>query len=300
MRRQPANLRLSGHGASRTLRSPSLRTLALACLLGFTAARADAYLCGCAGGDCGPGVNLRWEACHGDGGTLNRTFACNTNSGTERLVASFELSTDFLDVVGFDAFVEVASAATTLPAWWQFYNPGTCRTTSLQMGLLPPAGSVACQDWSGGLQGGGIGLYSIGSPTANRARIHVVGGVQATDVRDLSAGVEYFAFSLEINHAKTVGSTACAGCLEPVCIAFAGIQLTTLQSTVHSELFGAASGAGTDLVTWQQGTVTEYETHFAPGEQPCKFYGFASTLSCAAAVTSSRRPTWGAIKSLYR
>jgi hypothetical protein len=300
MRRPHANLRLAWDGASRTHRWLSRRTLALACLLGLTAARAEAYSCGCAEGDCGPGVNLRWEACHGDGGTANRTFACDTNSGSERLVGTFVLSTDLLDVSGFDAFVEVASAATTLPVWWQFYEPGTCRTTSLRLGLLPPAGSVTCQDWSGGLQGGGIGLYSIGTPTANRARIRVVGAVPAADVRDLSTGVEYFAFSLEITHAKTVGSTACAGCPEPVCIAFAGVQLLTPQSTVHSELFGAAGGAGSDVVTWQQGTVPEYESHFTPGEQPCKFYGFSSTLTCAAGVTSSRQPTWGAIKSLYR
>ena len=41
------------------------------------------------------GVNLSWSRCHGEaGGTQNRAFACDTNTGAEHLVASFVLPTD--------------------------------------------------------------------------------------------------------------------------------------------------------------------------------------------------------------
>ena len=32
-------------------------------------------------------LNLRWNDCFGDGGVVNRMFACDTNSGSETLVA---------------------------------------------------------------------------------------------------------------------------------------------------------------------------------------------------------------------
>ena len=40
------------------------------------------------------GVNLRWDQCFSDGGVQNKTFACNTNVGVERLVMSLVLDSD--------------------------------------------------------------------------------------------------------------------------------------------------------------------------------------------------------------
>jgi len=48
----------------------------------------------------GSGVNLRWSACFGDGGTQNKPFACNVNTGVQTLVASFELGADLGQDVG--------------------------------------------------------------------------------------------------------------------------------------------------------------------------------------------------------
>jgi hypothetical protein len=78
-----------------------------------------------------PGVNLRWDSCYADGGVINKTFACDTNTGSERLVMSFVLDADMLDVSGQEIRVFIKSVNPTLPSWWALKNAGTCRVTSL-------------------------------------------------------------------------------------------------------------------------------------------------------------------------
>ena len=40
------------------------------------------------------GANLAWNACLSEGGTANRAFACNANTGTNVLFGSFVLTAD--------------------------------------------------------------------------------------------------------------------------------------------------------------------------------------------------------------
>src|SRR5262245_14218167 len=54
-----------------------------------------------------PGVNLRWDNCFADGGVQNKAFACDTNVGLERLVASIELASPMLDVSGMEIIVDI-------------------------------------------------------------------------------------------------------------------------------------------------------------------------------------------------
>jgi hypothetical protein len=68
----------------------------------------------------GPGVNIRWDNCFDDGGLMNKTFACNTNTGQEQLVVSFVLADAMPDVSGQEIIVDIRSASATLPAWWAF------------------------------------------------------------------------------------------------------------------------------------------------------------------------------------
>src|SRR5712671_318272 len=134
-------------------------TLLCGMLLAITATVASA----------GPGVNLKWDRCLGDGGTLNKAFACNKNTGTNTLVGSFELGTEISAATGAQAsgleiVVDLASGTPTLPAWWTFKNAGTCRTNSL--GMDKNAGlalAVNCIDWSNNQATIGIGAYNIGA-----------------------------------------------------------------------------------------------------------------------------------------
>src|SRR5690349_19774988 len=81
------------------------------------------------------GVGIRWTECLSDGGTLNKNFACTSNSGSSALVGTFVLGAAGLaQTSGEEIVIDIGSASATLPAWWQFKNAGTCRQGSLLIG----------------------------------------------------------------------------------------------------------------------------------------------------------------------
>jgi hypothetical protein len=228
-----------------------------------------------------PGVSLSWSFCHGEGtGSNNRTFACNANTGTNQLVCSFELPSDLAQVSGNEIVIDVLTQQPTLPAWWDFKNLGTCRSTSLSFNTTADAANVVCVDWALGGSSGGIGAYSqeIGSInpslTASHRRIKIALAVPPTALQDLVVATEYFACNLTINNLKTVGTGACAGCTEPMCVVFNSCNVTT-PVLANNIFIGNASAPGANIVTWQ-------------GAGP----------NCNAVPT--KNATWGQVKALYR
>src|SRR5882672_5689194 len=73
------------------------------------------------------GLNLRWNACFGDAGANNKISACTSNAGSQFMVGSFVLPSDLPGVSGIEIVIDVATAGSTLPAWWSFKNVGSCR-----------------------------------------------------------------------------------------------------------------------------------------------------------------------------
>jgi len=241
----------------------------------------------------GPGVNIRWDNCFDDGGLMNKTFACNTNTGQEQLVVSFVLADAMPDVSGQEIIVDIRSASATLPAWWAFKNAGTCRLNSLAFLAGAVGSEVNCTEWSGGQAAGGIGVYQIGSPGPNGALLKAALAVPSTAPAALDPGVEYISGRLRINNLKTTGTGACAGCTEPVCIYLTSINVTT-PVLANNVFIGNASSAGSNIVTWQDGLVR----NLAPN---CGLVGCFPTFDCVLdPSTSARNSTWGAVKSLYR
>jgi len=235
------------------------------------------------------GINLRWTQCLGDGGDPNRAFACNTNTGGWGMHGSFELGSDMPQVIGTEIYMKLAADGASLPAWWQFAN-GTCRQSALSMVFLVPASDVACVDWASGQSQGGIGAYctvtslSCGSPPAgaNVAFIKAVHAVRSELATDLTGGIEYYDFTLNISNAKTVGAGSCAGCSTPVCIVLNGIRVVD-SGDLHSRFLNTPASPGSEYVTWQGGGSPEV----------------GGVIGCPAA-TPTRRSTWGAVKTLYR
>src|SRR5215472_1417035 len=226
------------------------------------------------------GVGLRWTNCLSDAGLINKTFACNSNLGTNTLVGTFQLDADLNSTSGEEIVIDLASASNPLPAWWGFKNAGTCRTGSLAMGSAPPATALNCADWSGGLATAGIGAYNIGARGANTARIVAASAVPPTGLQNLLAATEYFAFTFSINNQKTVGTGSCAGCLDPVCIVFNSINMTTPVLANNIKLSGPSNGTDSNYVTWQGGAGVST----------------AGGSGCPAA-TATRSATWGQVKS---
>jgi hypothetical protein len=235
-----------------------------------------------ASGSRAAGVSLRWDRCFGDAGVQNRDFSCDTNAGADKLVGSFMLGVDVAHVEYIHVKVDLASAGSELPQWWWFFHPGTCRQLSLSIDSLPFVGA-ACTDWTSGQATSGIVNYVINSNGANTSELIMIRG-PTTGTEDLVAGQEFYAFTVTINHLKTVGTGSCAGCLTPVCIVLS--ELSLVITGVHADdvvLSGPANGADSDWATWQGGGGVVVR----------------GNSGCPAATPTAKR-AWGALKSLYR
>ena len=230
------------------------------------------------------GVGIRWNNCLSDAGTQNRNFACNSNTGSNTLVGTFQLDgAGLLQVSGNEVVVDLASSTTPLPQWWQFKNAGTCRTTALSMNFTIPSSALNCADWAQAQAAGGIGAYNIGARGPNTARVVAAIAVPSTALQDLSGGQEYFSFNLVVSNIKTVGATgSCTGCSTPVCIVFNSINLTTPILQNNIKLSGPSNGTDADFCTWQGGAGVIV----------------GGTPGCGAA-TPTHNATWGAVKALY-
>jgi len=200
------------------------------------------------------GVNMRWTRCYGDGGVLNRTFACNTNIGTNLMVGSFVLDSPLSQVSANESWIDIQTAAPTLPAWWQFKNTGSCRISSLNFSTVANPEDLVCVDWTQGMASGGIGTYTVGVLGPNTAQIHAILAVPPTSYMDLPANQEYFSFNLLINNVKTVGTAACSGCTIPACLALSTLKVyfNGSANTVQT-LTTPAYGTNSNYISWQNG-----------------------------------------------
>lgn len=219
-------------------------------------------------------ANLDWGDC---GSPPTAEFACNTNTGAHELVASFVPPGGGLSaLVGFDLQVRLmADVSSTLPSWWQFENAvagscvplGGCRSSNVSASLDFSSLSGTCD----APFLGGSGLVHVteshGTLGPNLGILRVRGAL-ATPVAVSSPGT-YYLVRIIVNHARTTGAGACAGCAEPLCIDVVSARL--LQSAPHADYQLSPSAS---LLTWNG----------APD-------------GCA---TPARATTWGQVKALYR
>jgi hypothetical protein len=247
-----------------------------------------AMLCVASSAFAAAGVSMRWTTCAGEGtGLANKTFACTSNTGSNVLVFSFELGADLAQVSGNELVVDFLSQSATMPLWWDFKNAGTCRTGSLAVNVAFDANNVVCVDWAQGLSGAGIGAWGSGTPqldgtvppalVSQHRRLTMALAVPPSGLQDLVAATEYFSCNVSINNLKTVNTT-CTGCLEPICVVFNSLRVTTPPvngQPINDVIIGNASSAGSNIVTWQ-------------GTGP----------DCQLVPTKNK--TWGQVKALYR
>ena len=250
-----------------------------------------------------PGVNIRWDLCYADGGTEYKTFACDTNTGSESLVMSVELADPLSRVTGFEVDLVLTSATPVLPAWWNFKNPGSCRQAALSLSTLPAPTDVHCPDWSAGSAVGGIGSYTIGYSGSWPGAALVRAAIAAPSPGlDLSDGAEYFFGALTINHNKTVGTGACGGCATPVCLMISDVNVVHMNADGSPApsllLTHGANWLGSQIAGWQNGYVAAYWPY---GHDSAGVPFDAVITSCVPySTTAAKRQTWGAVKSLYR
>jgi hypothetical protein len=273
------------------MRRPTCLFLLLAAIAGAPLAHAAAT--------SPPGVNLRWDLCFGDGGVQYKNFACDTNAGGEQLVGSLELASETPGVTGLEVTMDLGSASAAFPAWWSLYTVGSCRGAALSANPTLPSASVSCVDWGNTQAAGGIAAYTIGTVAANRTRLLMAFAVPAPV--DLAAGQEYFAFNVVIRHTKTVGTGACTGCLEPMCIFFSGVKVVP-GTNPSINLQHGANDSGSQWVSWQLGYPLNIQHNcggMTGGGLFCQY--LQTTFDVVPySPTSTRGSTWGQVKALYR
>lgn len=241
---------------------------------------------------------LRWDDCHGDGGVLNKAFACNTNSGQDVLVVSMILDEPITNVNGVQVYIDVASSSGAWPNWWAYSSSSTtgCRgSLAGSFSFVSDPDWTACQNlWpAGGF--GATGLFA-GYHGAGTRQLRAIAAVPAGSEFTIPAGVEVFVCRIQLGHAKTVGTGACAGCEEPMCFVLSEVELSQATPAPGRAVCGPHSGSPGQMATWQGAAISDIDIHGVPTEQ---FSWFTASMICSGA-TPTRQSTWGAIKSFYR
>ena len=198
---------------------------------------------------------MRWNDCYsGPSAEFNRVFACGTNAGVHPLYLSVVHTALLENVSGCEFTIGVYSSTATLPAWWQFFNAGACRRTSLQM--VDPTGITGCAELWYGQSLGGIAAYNINYYGPGSARIRAVLAVPLGALGTLEPGTETTVGRLTITSTATVGTGSCAGCTTPVCLAFLDAKLTTPVAANDVTLTQPALADDSHWVSWRDGTST--------------------------------------------
>jgi hypothetical protein len=215
------------------------------------------------------GVNFAWTECLSGGGVSNRTFACNTNTGTNVAIGSFMLTQPMADFVSVEVVVDLQAQDPALPAWWTFSPAvGNCRGSVLSMTFDFSVLAGGCADPFGQPATGSLANYS---PNGNRARALGVAAIDAGAPAAVSDATEYYGVRMAITNAKTAGAGNCAGCNIPVALVLNSINAVGLTGNEFN-----GNVIASNCITWQSATAG----------------------TCAATPTQNK--TWGAIKSIYR
>lgn len=245
----------------------------------------------------GATLMLNWNQCAADGRLTDLSFSCDANTGYDFAVASVTLSgADRTGVRGVGGVIDIAVAGQSLPPWWQTLA-GQCRENQLVMLLDPSASTPACPPWyaPGGVARDHLGAVATlaGVDGPNSIQLQIQCYLLADEVT-LPAGSEISLFQILLTHAKSTGTTECAGCRTSACLGFGCFNIT--YSDGSTEYY---TGTASNTATWQEGYVTGYDPTLAHleggGWEP-----YHGNLTCSGYVVPAHGRTWGLIKSLYR
>ena len=230
-------------------------------------------------------AHLDWSDCGASGTTL-RTFACDTNSGSERMVVSFVPPDGITAFYAIEARLQLMPVDGGQPAWWQLATGG-CRTGALSASFSF-ASLSGCED---PFEFAGVGGAS--ASTVTPGEFQMVGARNPDTASPLDSTLQYYAGIIVIQHSKSTGTGACAGCEVPRGIFLKSLALLSTGARYDYDLDSRATGVLPAYVNWQ----CEGEPTFEYDWERGWLLGGWEFTNCA---TAARRPTWGAIKHLYR
>jgi hypothetical protein len=250
---------------------------------------------------CGParaaGLNLAWNNCFpSPGAAQDLTFLCDNsypdamdaNTQTFKIVASVVPGTDIHGLIAWGATFGVQGKNPTAEDWWKL-GIGECRegavtftfngftnATTCNKQIMEADSTLAVYRWSSD--------FSESVNMASAAN-YSIGVVRLLPGFNVVANTQYQLCIIAIDTHNTMvngdgTTTACAGCLEPVCFVLGAVELDVLSDQHPPD--GKTWVTLPDqrqFVTWQGGAI--------------------GGLGCPAQVPA-RRTTWGELKSSYR
>lgn len=224
------------------------------------------------------GINFAWNDCPADGGWYLWSDPCTSDLGIGgSAVATFALSADMPMFAGLEAVVDgQALGQTTVPDWWQFYNPGSCRQTAISVAFtFEGQAGVNCIDaWNGQVIGGVTAFQTSTTdppdpiPQTNAFRIRIA--AQPTQPFTVPRYLELLAFVLNISNA---GTSACSGCPTPAALVLTSIKVSSEDGT----FVVLTQSLINNCIGWQDPV---------------------SPTDCWAVPAA--RTSWGQVKGLYR
>ena len=245
-------------------------------------------------------LRLSWDHCAIDGQVSDRSFACNTNTGSDYLYASIVINdgNPRTGVAITEGKIDITTTSATLPAWWQI-NTGNCRANAVTAGVGPFTTGPSCAAWyasPGADPPVGIMNAQPGVDGIKTLSITSVAALAPGSEATLPAGPELLLFTIRITHAKSTGAGSCVGCQLPACIGFGAVRLIYAPGTLPDETIVGGTGSA---VTWQSAFVTGYApvpAHYEGGQQ-VPYHG---NLGCTFGAVPEQGRTWGMIKTFYR
>ena len=251
----------------------------------------------------GTRLRLSWDHCAAEGYVADRSFACNTNTGEDVLVASAVLGDEVphATLAAFLGYLDFRATSPNLPIWWQV-SAGMCRQNALNLQASGLIASPLCTPWY--LADGTstqepltVAQFEYYSDGANSSRIGFGAVVPAGFEITLPNGSQEFVFArLRILHSKTTGSVSCSGCQVPMCI---GFGLLLLQYPGQIDNTYPIKGTTASTVTWQGAYASSYEPvgGYKMSGHTVPYHG---NLGCASGPVPAQGRTWGMIKAFYR
>ncbi len=223
-----------------------------------------------------PGLYLGWDHCVGDGGVLNKTFACTATTDGNTMVLSWVPTQSVPLFSSAEVWVDISFRSGVLPAWWGNACAGRINSW-LSCNVSRPGGAINCADsWTENAMSG-IADYRQNLPWASQ--LDAAGALPMGDEKLVDAGREYFLLNIRFSNAKARVVDGCLGCLIPACIDFSRLQYYQPDPEPVVTVFGSQH-ATRHLISWQ--------------------YPSDSQTNCLQAAEPVRNTTWGAVKSLYR
>lgn len=230
------------------------------------------------------GLYLFWDRCYTAGGTVTKTFACDSNTGpVMAMYASVVIPADMPQFAAASVIVDVYLSGGTISPWWQT-RTGQCRagaiTASFDWPALDPSECM-----------------NIWQSTPLLSVMQVLPGISGPDMLRISSGAavpagselvwvadgtELVVARIAISRAKTVGADACPGCVGTACFSYTESKLQQ------------PAGIGDYTITNWGGYATGYAyLHGSSGSlAPQTYYH--------PCFTSTPSRSWGAIKGMYR